>query len=463
MVRLSCLSQTRVVAFLRGLIARIGVFMLALAAPAFAQEMDPNMPGMDHSKMGYGLAAASGDQGCAVIQPGYLDDENGIEHADKLNCNAASGSGTARLPGNEGGMHGIHIMPGDNWMIMLHGNVSTQFSTATGPRGDEKIYATSMAMLSAVKDTSWGRIEGRAMMSLEPLMKHDGYPNLFASGENAYGNPLIDRQHPHDLFMELSARADFNLARDMRLFLYGGPVGEPALGPSAFMHRASAKYNPVPPITHHWFDSTHISYGVVTAGIAAPHWQVEASAFRGREPDERRFNIETPKLDSWSVRATWSPSARWAMALSHGYLKSPEELEPTVNEHRTIASVHYSTGKISAMAAFSSKNRSVGPVLTAWLAEANWDVTAHHSLFARFENVKNDELFPNPASALHGQPFRVSKFQLGYAWNTPIGSGPIRLSLGGSLSAFAKPVALDTAYGRNPMGYTLFARFSLGH
>ena len=115
---------------------------------------------------------------------------------------------------------------------------------------------------------------------------------------------LVDRQHPHDLFMELSARVDFNVGENASLFLYGGPVGEPALGPSAFMHRGSARYNPEAPITHHWFDSTHITYGVVTAGYAARTWQIEASAFSGQEPDEHRWNIETPRLDSWSVRAT---------------------------------------------------------------------------------------------------------------------------------------------------------------
>jgi hypothetical protein len=262
--------------------------------------------------------------------------------------------------------------------------------------------------------------------------------------------------------MELSARVDVPVGDAVTAFAYGGPVGEPALGPSALMHRHSSKYNPEAPITHHWFDSTHITYGVVTGGVTTNTLQFEASAFRGREPDERRFNIETPKLDSWSVRATWNPAPNWALQLSHGFLKEPEELHPGENEHRATASVHYASGKLSGMVAFSAKNRDPGPTLTAWLAEANWDLSDHHTLFGRIENVKNDELFP-VGDPFHERPFRVSKFQLGYAWNTPLGNSPFNLALGGSVSAFAKPAALDLAYGKNPMSATLFVKLSLGH
>ncbi|MCH3755866.1 hypothetical protein LZC13_09605, partial [Campylobacter coli] len=108
-------------------------------------------------------------------------------------------------------------------------------------------------------------------------------------------------------------RLDARIGGDATAFVYAAPVGEPALGPSAFMHRASARYLPMAPITHHWFDSTHITYGVVTAGYAGPRLQIEASAFRGREPDEHRWDIETPRLDSWSVRGTWTPSPFWAV------------------------------------------------------------------------------------------------------------------------------------------------------
>ena len=373
----------------------------------------------------------------------------------------SEGSGTSRNPGAGGAMHGVHIAAGQ-WMLMLHGYVWGVYTDQGGPRGDHEAFVESMAMLSASRDFGGARLQLRSMLSLEPLMGAKGYPNLFATGETANGtDQLIDRQHPHDLFMELSARFDVDAGAGS-LFVYGGPVAEPALGPSAFMHRPSATYQPLAPITHHWFDSTHISYGVVTAGYAAPKWQIEASAFRGREPDQHRWTIERPALDSWSVRATWTPSPAWALQVSHGRLKSPEQLEPTRDEARTTASVQYARGGLSALLAFSNKQKLPGRALTAWLAEANWDVTRHHTLFARAENVANDELFPNPLDPLHDRSFRVSKLEGGYAYRLPL-AGPVNLALGGAMGVYAKPKALDAAYGKFPLSFSLFAKVSLGH
>ena len=376
------------------------------------------------------------------------------------------GSGTARLPGFEGGhfvSHGLMFEPGNNWMVMLHGYATGVYTDQSSPRGDDKAYVQSMAMLSAEKDTNWGRIQLKSMMSLEPLMSNRGYPNLFATGETAGDEPLVDRQHPHDLFMELAGRVDFNVGEGSSIFIYGGPVGEPALGPSAFMHRGSAKLNPEAPITHHWFDSNHITYGVGTVGFASRKIQLEGSIFTGREPDERRWNIEKPRFDSWSVRATWNPSSNWALQASTGRLKTPEFfIHPDEDEQRTTASVHYANNAgLSAMLAFSAKDRKPGLTLTAWLAEINWDLDEHHTLFGRVENVRNNELFPDDLDPLHEVPFRVSKFQAGYAYRLPL-TDVMNLAFGGTVSAFAKPNALDAAYGNKPMGYTLFARLSLG-
>lgn len=407
------------------------------AVPAMAQDHS----GHDMTHMDHGAMDHSGHDMAQSEQP-------------------AEGSGTARLPANEGGMHGLHLAKGD-WMVMTHGYVSGQYTDHGGPRGDDKAYATSMAMLSAQRDTGWGRIQLKSMLSLEPAMDAAGYPNLFATGETAGGLPLVDRQHPHDLFMELAARIDID-AGPGKLLLYGGPVGEPALGPSAFMHRGSASYNPEPPITHHWFDSTHITYGVVTAGYATRTWQLEASAFRGAEPDERRWNIETPKLDSWSIRATLTPSPSWALQASYGEIKQPEATHPGEDEHRFTASAHYADGRgLTAMAAYSAKKRVPGDTLSAWLGEVNWNMDKANSVFARVENVNNDELFPDHHDPLHDVAFRVTKFQLGYARRIPI--GPFELALGASGNAYAKPAALDAAYGKSPMGYTLFAKLALGH
>jgi hypothetical protein len=372
----------------------------------------------------------------------------------------ASGSGTSRLPGREAAMHGLHVMRGD-WMIMAHGYAWGVYTDQGGPRGDDKAYVQSMAMLNAQGPVGDGaRLTLKSMWSLEPMMSARGYPNLFATGESADGKALIDRQHPHDLFMELAARLDVDVAPGVAAFLYGGPVGEPALGPSAFMMRRSARYNPEAPISHHWFDSTHISYGVVTAGVASGHLQLEGSAFRGREPDERRWNIETPKLDSWSARASWTPTPNWAAQISYGRIKEPEALHPGEDEGRFTSSLSFATDRLSVTGAFSAKRRLPGRTLTAWLLEANWNPADGHNLFGRIENVANDELFAE-GDPLHGRPFRVSKFQAGYAYRIPLGE-KFALALGGSGAFYAKPGALDIAYGRTPLSYTLFARFSLG-
>lgn len=433
-----------------------------------AQEHDHSQ--MDHGQHGKEVPEKTKvdyHQGCLWVgyDPIPGDDIGHYGHAGM--CQPVHGSGTSRLPAHDvetgtGGHSGLHIDAGDNWMVMAHGYAWGVYTDQSGPRGDDKVYVQSMAMLNAEKQTGWGKVQLKSMLSLEPLMKNRGYPNLFASGETAGGEALVDRQHPHDLFMELAARVDVNVGADSSVFLYGGPVGEPALGPSAFMHRGSARYNPEAPITHHWFDSGHITYGVATAGFASRKFQIEGSIFTGQEPDEDRWDIEKPRFDSWSVRTTWNPSPNWAVQASTGRLKEPESLHPGENEQRTTASVHYANGSgLSAMLAFSAKDRKPGETLTAWIAEANWNIDEHHTIFGRFENVKNDELFPDHDDPLHDMPFRVSKFQAGYAYRLPLGE-QFNLALGGTVSAFAKPDALDMAYGKNPMGYTLFARLSLG-
>src|SRR6478672_4524478 len=154
-----------------------------------------------------------------------------------------------------------------------------------------------------------GTLQLRAMLSPEPLMGARGYPLLLASGETADGvTPLVDRQHPHDLFMELSASYSLRLSGRAGIFLYAGLPGEPAFGPPAFMHRLSIMDSPEAPISHHWLDSTHISFGVVTAGLVHGGWKLEASRFNGREPDQHRWNIETGPLDSTAIRLSWNPT-----------------------------------------------------------------------------------------------------------------------------------------------------------
>lgn len=429
---------------------RTGLIALALLAPGIATAQDHSMHDMPMP------APLSAEDQAAADQA-----ENDGDFSPPLVRRSAAGSGTARLPGAEGAMHGLHIAAGD-WMVMAHGTLNFVYTDQAGPRGDDMAFVQSMAMLSASRALGDNaRVEFRAMTSLEPAMGQSGYPNLFATGETAYGRPLVDRQHPHDLFMELSARAEIDIAPATSLFLYGGPVAEPALGPSAFMHRRSARYLALSPIGHHWFDSTHITYGVVTAGVRTRAFQLEGSVFKGREPDEERWNIDSPKLDSWSVRATFTPSPNWAVQVSHGRLKEPEAGHPGEDERRTTATVHYARGGFSAMAGFTAKDREPGATLTAWVGEANWELWKRHTLFGRIEHVANDELCPNHGDLLHDRKFRVTRFEGGYAYRIPL-SDNTQLALGGSVAAYAKPRALDAAYGRTPVSATIFARLSLG-
>jgi hypothetical protein len=378
---------------------------------------------------------------------------------------SSPGSGTSRLPANDH-MVGIHI-PAGAWMLMAHGYAWGSWTDQGGPRGRRQAFVQSMAMLEASRPIgSSVDLTLRSMISADPLMGKRGYPDLFATGETAHGLALIDRQHPHDMFMEMSGRIAVTTGTDQRLFVYAGLPGEPALGPSAFMHRGSARFDPEAPITHHWFDSTHITWGVVTAGYATRHWQIETSAFRGREPNENRYDVETPKLDSWSVRATWNPVPAWSAEVSYGELHSPEALHPEQDEHRLIASASYSAHGVDATFGYSRKDVRPGRVLPAWLVEATWAMTPRHAIFGRFENVANDELFEREEQLgldppLAGEIFRVSKVTIGYAYTLPLGK-TFAVALGAAASAYAKSARLDAAYGRNPHSLTVFAKLMLG-
>ncbi|MEG3167638.1 hypothetical protein U1737_05445 [Sphingomonas sp. LB3N6] len=446
------------------------------------------MPGTDHAQMDHsampGMAMDHGAMDHSTMDQGAMGHAMIVDPAYRAASDAAvakmptgsamagmamgtsagfysQGSGTSRLPAAEGPMRGYMTQAGE-WMLMAHGYAWGVATDQGGPRGKSEAFVQSMAMLMADRDLGdrW-HIQLRAMNSLEPLMGARGYTNLFATGELANDRPLVDRQHPHDLFMELAAKIDYRLGNGNTLFLYGGPVGEPALGPSAFMHRGSARYQPMSPITHHWFDSTHITYGVVTAGYATPKFQLEASAFKGREPDEHRWGIETPRLDSWSVRGTWTPSPFWAVQVSHGRLKEPEAQHPGEDENRTTASVQYARGGLATTFAYSLKDRVPGEKLSAFLAEVNYELTPRHAVFGRLENVANDELFPDHDDPLHDRKFRVTKAEVGYAYRVPI-VGPLGLALGGTVAAYAKPAALEAAYGKTPVSWTLFSKLAVG-
>lgn len=371
-------------------------------------------------------------------------------------------SGTSWLP-DSSPMEGIHGMTGD-WMTMYHGYVNLVYDHQGGRRGGNKTFSESMAMAMAQRPLGAGTFGVRAMMSLDPLMGKNGYPLLLQTGESADGaTPLIDRQHPHDLFMELAATYSLPLTSDSSVFAYIGYPGEPALGPATFMHRLSGIDNPEAPVSHHWLDSTHITFGVATLGYVWRDWKVEASAFNGREPDEQRWNFEEPRLNSGSTRLTFNPNENWSLQVSRGYLRSPEALEANVDQIRTTASATYNLpigdDNWQTTLAWGRNENSPGNRLDAVLLEAAYRFRQNHTIFGRAEYAEKDELFEAP-DPLAGTTFNVSKFSVGYVYDIPL-TEHVKLGLGGLGSAYALPSRLDPAYGNDPVSYMAFARLKL--
>jgi hypothetical protein len=368
-------------------------------------------------------------------------------------------SGTSWQP-DSSPHEGMHSM-GDTWTSMLHGNLNLIYGRQGGPRGDSKAFSNSMLMLMGSRRLGPGTLGLKAMVSLDPLMGKSGYPELLQTGETADGsNRLIDRQHPHDLFMELSASYAMPLSDSSSVFVYAGLPGEPALGPPAFMHRFSGADNPEAPIAHHWLDSTHVSFGVTTLGVVVRNLKLEASAFRGREPDQFRYNIESGRLDSAAARLTLNPSPNWSAQISRGHIVSPEALEPGVSVNRTTASLTanfpFGADNWQSTLAWGRNAPSTGAASNAYVIESAYAVAQTHTIFMRGERVDKNELFA-PGSAMAGASFRVAKLTAGYIRDFPQ-NGRYVLGVGGLLSAYSMPAALTPAYGANPVSGMLFLR-----
>jgi hypothetical protein len=359
---------------------------------------------------------------------------------------------------------GAQLMAGD-WMWMFHGIVNGIYDHQGGPRGASKWFSNSMGMAMGERPLGPGTLGLRAMLSLDPLMGKRGYPLLLGSGETADGRtPLIDRQHPHDLFMELAGSYSVPLSQKSSVFLYLANPGEPALGPPAFMHRFSGEDIPEAPITHHWLDSTHITYGVATAGVVLDRWKLEASAFNGREPDQNRWNINSPKFDSASGRITFNPTANWSFQTSYGYLKSPEQLTPATHERRVTASaifnMPFGDNNWATTFAWGRKMDDPGQDLDGFLLESAVNFAETHTVFARAERVSEDELFEAP-SPLAGRAFTVNKLSLGYIYDIPV-IEHLKLGIGGLGSIYGLPSEIRPAYGGGtPLSFMAFMRLKL--
>ena len=375
-----------------------------------------------------------------------------------------------------------------DWRYMLDGFANLAYTNQGGPRGNGSGLTTNMVMLSGTRQFEQSAVGFRTMVSLEPLMGAKGYPELLQTGETADGvTPLIDRQHPHDLIDEMALTGNLQLGNEGSLFAYAGYPGEPALGPAVFLHRVSGQDNPLAPISHHWLDSTHVSYGVLTAGTVLGNVKVEGSAFRGREPDQYRWDVEEPKLDSFSGRISVNPTPGWSGQISYGHIKSSEPLYPASNTNRATASVGFSRawpGGWNATTLAWGRNWQRGiDTLDAALLESEVNLRHVHTIFTRFEYVQKDDLVPavTLGSALsflrtpdyhpffpQGQSgplvlniFAVKEFTLGYIYDF----AQARLAtwgVGGSGTISLLPSALDPYYGKLPLSYTLFIRLKLG-
>jgi hypothetical protein len=358
----------------------------------------------------------------------------------------------------------IHRMHGP-WTFMMEGFAFGIYDHQRGPRGGKKVFSENMFMVMAQRDKGCSTFGLRGMFSLEPLtIGKKGYPLLLQTGETANGRtPLIDRQHPHDLFMELAATYSLALSEQNSFFLYFGIPGEPALGPPVYMNRFSAVYNPEAPITHHWFDSTHISFGVATLGYIGNWWKIDASLFNGREPDQHRFDIEKPRFDSRCIRLTINPLESLSWQFSYGFLKKPEQLEPHVNIQRctTTLSYHRKTDRYQwqSTGGWGLNKLRPGPKLNALFLESTLELKEQHIFFGRIEWVAKNELFipPDPRAV---RVYKVAKLNGGYIYEF-FGGCSTRWGVGFSGSVPLLPQNLKRVYGGQPFSYMLFLRVEL--
>ncbi len=372
--------------------------------------------------------------------------------------NGGTGWTPARTP-----MFGAHRQLGP-WDTMIMGNAFLQYLEEFAPihRGGRQLGSVNWMMGMARRPAGAGIVGVRAMISAEPVtIPGCGYPNLLASGELCDRDGIHDKQHPHDLVMELAAEYNRPITGALRWHVYGGPAGEPALGPVAFPHRASALPNPIAPISHHWLDATHITYGVVTTGLTAARWRLEGSVFNGREPDDVRHDFDFGPLDSFSARLQLAPSDGLALQVSAGWLESAEAGEgslPARDVTRITASMLYQgafAGRPLAATVAWGTNSEVGTRTHAALAEGTLTLTPRHTVFARAEVAGKQghdlHIHENETAV-----YTVGKLQGGYVRFLAPWRG-VQAGFGGSVSAALVPAAIQPNYGGVGWGIGIFA------
>jgi hypothetical protein len=372
-----------------------------------------------------------------------------------------AGSGTGWQPASVP-EHEWMVMRG-GWELMAHGVIFADYNQQGGPRGEGKAESVNVGMLMEQHKLGGGTILLRQMFSAESLTSpHPGFPELFQTGETYHGEGLVDHQHPHNVFAELSAFYLLPLSKKVSWELYGGPAAEPALGPVTYIHRTSASELPLAPLSHHLQDSTHTSFGVVTTGFVIDRVKLEGSAFNGREPNEERWSIQAAALDSYSGRVSVAPARDWTAQYSVGRLEHPEALEPG-SQWRQTASVEYDRPSTEGNWATSLVWGRVHKIATdtnlnGYVLESTLNFLRRDYAFTRLELVDKDELFPQ--AAVH-PAYRIGAYTFGGVRDL-VQNATWQLGLGGDVTVYSKPGALDAAYGSFPVSFQIFLRVRQG-
>jgi hypothetical protein len=429
-------------------------------------QMDMSKPIPSASPME--MAGHSMDMGPLMV---IKDNDMGIRvgsSESNITSMGAMGSGTSLQPSS--GPMQMHYKVAGDWLVMFHYNFTLNVNSQGGPRGVTKFESANWFMPMAYHKLGKGTLQLRGMFSAEPFtFPPGGSPLLFQTGETYKDQPLIDRQHPHDLFMELSAQYTHPLGERGTWFTYVGYPGEPALGPVAFMHRQSASENPSATLSHHLQDSTHIAFGVLTSGFTYRWFKLEGSVFNGREPDENRYDFDSHKWNSRSARLWFVPNRNLTMQVSYGFLRSPEAQEPTADIRRTTASIQYnrpiSRGNWASSFVWGRNHVSgTGEIhnLNGYTAESTINFLDKNYVYTRLELVDKDDLLRPADRTVLGitqdhPSFRIGAYTFGGVrdvWTTRM----FNVGIGTDVTFYSKPSILDRIYGNNPVGWKMFLR-----
>ncbi len=354
------------------------------------------------------------------------------------------------------------------WNLMFHANVFVLDEQQSSPRGGDKFFSTNWFMGMAQRPLGPGVFTARVMLSLEPAtITGRQYPLLFQQGETAFGKPIADGQHPHNFFMEIAALYDLKLGKNGLLSFYAAPIGDPAIGPIAYPHRASASENPLAALGHHQEDSTHIAEDVLTVGVAYRIARIEASGFHGREPNENRWNFSQGKIDSWSTRLTIQPGKNWSGQYSYGRIASPEGLFPNENQGRMTASAMYNRpfrngNWASSLIWGRTKSLEDNSIFNSYAFESTARFATRNHVWTRVENAeRSNELLlgenPLPPNFKEIPIGRVQGYAIGYDRDFYI-VPHISSALGMQVAVYGVPEGLKVAYGSQPAGVAVFVR-----